>query len=268
MNRVQITDEQIQAAQSGDSDSMWEIVEAFDPMLKSVIRSAAPGAGSDDVEDLLQEARAVLIQHIRDYDSSSSSAQLSSFVYRAVRRAVAEEHVSMSTALTVDPTTVLRIRRALWEADGDVDKAWRAVSTSPNPKSRIERERFMATLEAIGEVESLDSPVNGGDGSGEASATLAETIPDPDSQVTGSTERRDLARWLMAQIPARQSLALRAFYGVGMTQLPEAQTCADLGVKPAALRRLRSAGLVSARKAATYWDLRDQVRHDALAHAA
>jgi RNA polymerase primary sigma factor len=248
MNRVQVTDEQIHAAQGGDSDAMWEIVQAFDPMLKSVIRSAAPGANTDDAEDLLQEARAVLIQHVRDYDSSSSSAQLSSFVYRAVRRAIAEEHINMTTALTVDPTTVIRVRRALWEADGDIERAWEAVSSTPNPKNRIERERFMATLEALAGVENLDAPVQTRHGFGmDGSVTLSETIEDPSSTVTDPIERRDLARWLMTQIPQRQSLALRAFYGVGMTRTTDPEVCADMEINGAALRRLRSRGTYSAR---------------------
>lgn len=74
MSRVEVTDEQIREAQAGDGDAMWAIVSAFDPMLSSVIKSVAPGANAEDREDLLQEARAVLIQHIRDYDSSTSSA--------------------------------------------------------------------------------------------------------------------------------------------------------------------------------------------------
>jgi RNA polymerase primary sigma factor len=248
MNRVQVTDEQIHAAQGGSSDAMWEIVSAFEPMLKGVIRSAAPGANADDAEDLLQEARAVLIQHVRDYDSSSSSAQLSSFVYRSVRRAVAEEHINMTTALTVDPTTVIRVRRALWEADGNVEQAWESVSSTSNPKNRIERERFMATLDALAGVENLDAPAKGSRSSeSEGTTTLADVIPDPSSQITDSVERRDLARWLMTQIPQRQSLALRAFYGVGMTRTTDHDVCADMEINGAALRRLRSRGVFSAR---------------------
>ncbi|MFB7114091.1 sigma factor [Streptomyces sp. NPDC056291] len=253
MNRVQITDEQISAAQAGDADTMWEIVSAFDPMFSSLVRSAAPSASVDDAEDLLQEARAVLIQHIRDYDSSSSAASLSSFVYRAVRRTIAETHIEMTTALTVDPTTVIRVKRALWEAEGDVDKAWEALTDTADPKSAIGRERFLATVEALGSIERLDAPV-GSDADGDG-LTLADVVADPAAEVTDPTERRDLARWLMTQIPPRQSLALRSFYGVGMTRQEDSETCFAMGVKPAALRKLRSNGITSARRVAVINDL-------------
>jgi RNA polymerase primary sigma factor len=64
MTRVDIAQEQITAAQAGDSTAMWEIVEAFDGMFRGMIRSVAPTASREDAEDLLQEARAVLIQHV------------------------------------------------------------------------------------------------------------------------------------------------------------------------------------------------------------
>lgn len=249
MSRVEVTDEQIKAAQAGDSDAMWEIVQAFDPMFSSMIRSAAPGASTDDAEDLLQEARAVLIQHVRDYDSDASSAKLTSFVYQAARRCIAEENVRNSTALTVDPTTVLRVRRALWQTQGDVEGAWMILSTCSNPKGRMERERFMATLDALTSVERLDGPAGSDEGDG-SDLTLADVIADPTSEVTDPLERRDLARWLMTQISQRQSFALRAFYGVGMTRQEDAEVCAELSIKVNALRQLRFQGAKNARRVA------------------
>lgn len=251
MSRTEVTDAQITAAQGGDSDAMWEIVQALDPMMKSIIRSAVPRATADDADDLLQEARAVLIQHVRDYSSEASSGALTSYVYRAARRAVQETHISMTSALTVDPDAVLHVRRALWEADGDMEKAFRILSDDvANPRKRMSRERFMAVVDALAASDSLDAPASGEDGDG-ASLTLADVIADPSSQVTDPVERRDLARWLMTQIPQRQSLALRAFYGVTMSRTPDADICADLEVNAVALRRLRSRGVVSARTVAT-----------------
>ncbi|KUN16463.1 hypothetical protein AQJ23_45130 [Streptomyces antibioticus] len=257
MSRIEITDEQISAAQSGDSDAMWEIVSAFDPMLKSIIRSVSPRASVEDAEDYLQEARAVLIQHIRDYNSSASSAQLSSYVYQAARRAIAEADVVNRTPLTIDPTAAIRVRRALWECGGDVEAAWATFRDATSVTKRMSREAFLAMIEALADTISFDAPAddrkgglssgNPGNGSG---LTLVDVIADPASEVTDPVERRDLARWLMTQIPQRQSLALRAFYGVGMTRQEEQETCADLAVKPSALRKLRSNGATSARKVA------------------
>ncbi|MFD5160997.1 hypothetical protein ACFWMJ_23460 [Streptomyces hawaiiensis] len=248
MNRVEVTDEQISAAQAGDGDVMWQIVQAFDPMFSSMIRSVAKGASAEDAEDLLQEARAVLIQHVRDYSSEASSAKLTSFVFQAARRRIQEEHVKATTALTVDPTAVLRVRRALWQANGDVEGAWMIVSTCPNERSRMARETFAAVVESLANVESFDAPA--GDDSDGAGLTLADVIADPSSDVSDPAERRDLARWLMEQIPQRQAFALRAFYGVGMTRQEDPQTCADMGINRLALRRLRSRGVASARTVA------------------
>ncbi|MGW1268153.1 hypothetical protein [Streptomyces sp. NPDC002491] len=246
MAHVEVTDEQIKAAQGGDSYAMWEIVEAFDPMLSGMIRSVAPGASREDVEDLLQEARAVLIQHIRDYNTEASSAKLSSFVFQAARRRIQEEHIKSSTALTVDPTAVLRIRRALWQADGDVEGAWMIVSTCPNERSRMERARFVAVVEALAGTERFDAPAGGGGEGDELS--LSDVIADPSTGVSDAIERRDYARWLMTQIPQRQSFALRACYGVGMTAVADGEAAAELGVTRANLRQLRSAGCANARK--------------------
>ena len=139
MSRIEVTDEQIHAAQAGDNEAMWEIVQAVDPMLKGMIRTVAPGASAEDAEDHLQEARAVLIQHVRDYDSSSSAAQLTSFVYRAARRAIAEADVMSKTPLSIDPTAAIRVRRALWECGGAVEQAWATFRDAASPTKRMSR---------------------------------------------------------------------------------------------------------------------------------
>ncbi|MYR43116.1 helix-turn-helix domain-containing protein [Streptomyces sp. SID5910] len=247
MSRVTVTDEQIQAAQAGDEAAMWEIVQAFDSMFSGMIRSVG-ASGASHEEDLLQEARVVLIQHVRSYETGADAAKLTSYVFQAARRRIAEENVVHTTELTTDPTAVLRVRRALWHADGNVDEAWRTLSACSNTKNRMERERFMSVVEALAGTERLDAPV--GDDSGGDALTLADVIPDPTAQSVDSFERIDLARWLMTQIPQRQAFALRAFYGVGMTKQEEPETCADLTVKPATLRQLRSRGLANANSVA------------------
>lgn len=249
MSRVTVTDEQIKSAQAGDDMAMWEIVQAFDPLFSSMIRTVAPGATADAAEDLLQEARAVLIQRVRSYDSDASSASLTSFVYQAARRCIAEENIRQSSTLTVDPTTVLRVRRALWHAKGNVEEAWETLSTCSNAAGRMERERFMSAMEALATVERLDAPAGGQDADG-SDLTLSDVIPDPAGHVAGSVERRDLARWLLTQIPPRQGYALRAFYGICMSRQDDAETAGELSVKPVTLRGLRTSGITSARKVA------------------
>lgn len=247
MTHVEVTDEQIKAAQGGDSAAMWEVVEALDPMLKGLIRAAAPAASREDAEDLLQEARAVVVQYVRDYNSSASSAKLSSFLYQVVRRRIREEHVRSTTALTIDATTALEVRRALWEADGDHEAAWKAVEGGGR-RGRMTRERFTAIVDALAGTERLDAPV-GGDTDGDT-LTLSDVVADPFADLTTSLERQDYARWLMTQISARQSYALRAYHGVGMTAIPDAEAAEEMGVTRNNLRQLRNAGCESARRVA------------------
>ncbi|MGI5404180.1 sigma-70 family RNA polymerase sigma factor [Streptomyces sp. CA-135486] len=247
MTRTQVTDETIQAAQAGDSDAMWQIVSAYEGVIRHAVRTVAPGACQDDAEDLLQEARAVLIQHVRDYNTSSSSASLSTFAHHAVRRAIAEAWVKSTTGLTVEPSSALRVKRALWDTEGDIEGAWMIVSSDVEPRRRMSRELFLATVEALADVESLEAPLRHDD---DVTATLADTIPDASSDFTDPTERRDLARYLLREIPQRQSYALRAFYGIAMTQATDQEVAADLEIKLAALRKLRSNGIKSARAVA------------------
>jgi RNA polymerase primary sigma factor len=244
MTPTQVTNELIISAQGGDSDAMWQIVDAYEGVLRHAVRSVAPSANQEDAEDLLQEARAVLIQHVRDYRTDGSPAQLSTFAHHTIRRTVAEAWVRTSCALSVDPTTALRVKRALWTTEGDVDGAWMIVSSDANSKRRLSREVFLATVEAMADVDCLDAPA------GEDGLTLAEVIPDADSDFTDPTERRELARYLLREIPQRQAYALRAFYGIGMTQMPDHDVAADLELKLVALRQLRARGVKYAQKVA------------------
>lgn len=131
------------------------------------------------------------------------------------------------------------------------------VSSDTDPKRRMSREKFRAVLEALAEVDSLDTPLVTSQTShgGRGDVTLADTIPDSSSDFTDAGERRDLARYLLREIPTRQSLALRAFYGIGMSKAPDNETAADMAVSLAALRKLRSNGVISARAVAHTHDL-------------
>ncbi|MEV4972008.1 helix-turn-helix domain-containing protein [Streptomyces scopuliridis] len=258
MSRMKVTDETIHAAQAGDSDAMWSIVSAYEPTIRSLISSVAPSASRESGEDLLQEGRAALIQHVRDYDTVSSAAQLSTYAHQGVRRAIAAAWVESTTTLSVDASTALTVRRALWQTEGDIEGAWMIVGSNENPRRRMSREAFIATVEALGDVESLDMPADGrknGSGRDGAAITLGDTIPDAASDFTDPTERRELARFLMQEIPQRQSLALRAFYGVGMSRTPDNEVAADMGLRMSALRQLRSKGVKSARKVADQHDI-------------
>ncbi|GAA0641628.1 hypothetical protein GCM10009548_02330 [Streptomyces malaysiensis subsp. malaysiensis] len=240
-----VSDEMIHAAQAGDSDAMWQIISAHDSLIHGIVRAVAPGAKRDDVEDLVQEARAVLVQRVRAYDSTSSAAKLHSYAYPTIRRAVAESWVRMTTGLSIDAGTALRVRRALADYDGNREAAY----LSMHARFGTSREAFMATVDALSGVEWLDAPVGRDDGDSHA-MTLAETIADPTAEITDPTERRELALWLLDQIANRQSYALRSFYGIGMEKAPDADVAAHLRTTPAAVRQLRTKGVRSAQTVA------------------
>ncbi|WP_406161065.1 sigma factor [Streptomyces canus] len=249
MIRSEINAEQIRAAQAGDSDAMWAVVQGCDAMLRGIVRSVAPGASAEDAEDYLQEARVTLIQHIRDYDSETSAAQLTSYVYRAARRAVTEAHIENTCSVSVPATATIVVRHLLWRHAGDAEKVWAELEEEKSATRKISREMFVAILDALTESTSLDASAGGEDADG-SSLTLAEVIADPSSEPTDAIERRDYARWLMTQIPQRQSFALRAHYGVNMTALTDAEAAGEMGVKVNNLRQLRFAGCASARRVA------------------
>lgn len=246
-----VTADQIHAAQGGDSDAMWYVLSAYEPQLRSIIRTVTgSSANQEDVEDLLQDARVALMETVRDYDTESAAgADLSSYAHRAVRRVVADGWLSSRTSLSVEPSAGHRVKYALWAHGGDVEAAWTSVSTDPDARRRLSRETFVSVCEALMETVALDAPQDGTDG-----ATLGENIPDTSMDVTAPVTARDTARYLLGKIMPRQSYALRAFYGINMTKMPDDQVRDELGLSgrgsAAALRQLRQRGIYSARSVA------------------
>ncbi|MEU1074340.1 MULTISPECIES: sigma-70 family RNA polymerase sigma factor [unclassified Streptomyces] len=253
MADIQITDEMIHAAQNGDTVAMWDIVSAHDAQISGIIRSLVPGASQWDHEDMLQEARAVLIQHVRSYNTTGGATELRHYAYRAIRRAIREEHVRSTTATTVDPTAVLRIRRALAMEEGDVEAAWLLVSSDPDPRQRMSRERFTATMEAMVAASSWSDPADEGDGA----LTLADVTAGPDEHEAAMTRqaRKQLAHYLLDQLPVRHAYVCRAFFGVGMEASSDEQTAAHLQVKTTSVRRLRKRAIDTARSVAEAQEL-------------
>ncbi|KUF18827.1 sigma factor [Streptomyces silvensis] len=248
MQRVDIHHDIIRAAQGGDQDAMIAVLDACEPMLHGIIHIVAPTASPDAREDYLQEARATLIQHVRDYRTDATEASLTSYAYRAVRRAVTEAHATSECAVSVPAIYAMMVRTALWQSGRDVEKAWE-ILTNADDTHRMKRTTFLAVVQALDTAGSLDASAGDEDGT---ALTLADTLPDPSATfVTASTERADMARWLMTQIPARQSLALRAFYGVGMSRQDDSEVCAVMELKAPALRKLRTRGVTSARNVAS-----------------
>lgn len=245
-----VTDEDITAAQAGDADAMWRVVSAHDSVIRGVIRRAAPGATAEQAEDLLQEGRAVLITHVRSYDSSQSATQLHTYAHQAMSRVITEEWIRMTTGLTVDPSTIRRVRKALADWEGNRE----AALLSLHARYGIERGTALAAMEASAPMEWLDAPVTAARSSSTASDglgcgySLAESLSDTSADFTEPAERRALAHHLLKQVAPRQSYALAAFHGVGMMSAPDADVAAHLETPAHRVRQLRRDGALSARR--------------------
>jgi DNA-directed RNA polymerase specialized sigma subunit len=241
-----ITADTIRDAQAGDSDAMWQVVSSMEGVLRGIVHSVASTASDDDRKDLMQEARVELISRIGAYETDASAA-LSTFVFAGVRRAVADAWLHSSTSLTANPERVYRVRRALAEAEGNVEMAWMLVSAPATRSGRkaLSRETFMSIIAALQPCASLDEQADG-DG-----VTLADTLVDPAGlDVDDPSARRALAHWLLRQLAPRQAYVLRAFYGIGMDRQEDAATADMLDIKPGSVRRLRNLAIKSAQRVA------------------
>jgi RNA polymerase primary sigma factor len=227
---------------------MWQIVSAHEDLVVGIIRQVAPTATREQREDYVQEARAVLVERVRLYDTDAGTA-LSSFSYATIRRAVLDAALRDACAVTIDPTTVRRVRQALSAVSGDPEAALAAMQEGATP---VSRHVFVAAVDAMRATDSLDAPIDGDDGD---MMTLADVLADPTGDVTDPWERRELAEWLLTQIRPRESYALRSFYGVGMQRQEDSDTAAHLQITPATVRKTRERGLSSCRTVAARYSV-------------
>lgn len=238
-----ITDETVLAAQSGDADAMWTVVAAHDPILWQIIHQVAPGASKDDADDLLQEGRAELITRLRRYDSTTSAAQLQTYAYPYVRRAIVDARIRATVGLTIEPSAVIRVRKALVDYEGNQEAAFLAVQA----RHGMERTTFTAVVDSLRDAVRWDAPHGSDTREGGANQSFADVIPDTSTSFTDTAERASLAAHLLSVIAPRQSYALAAFHGVGMMQTPDEDVAAHLQTAKSRVRMLRHDGARSAR---------------------
>ncbi|MFD0276207.1 helix-turn-helix domain-containing protein [Kitasatospora sp. NPDC127111] len=236
MANATIAADLITRAKSGDRDAMWQIVTTLEPMLANVVRTVTAGqATAEDMDDLMQEARIALITCVASYDTDGT-AQLQTKAWPAIRGAVATAWMGGRPG-ALDPQKLVRVRRALAQADGDVDKAFQVV----NEIGPVSRQLFDAARFALVPVESLDRPADGVEG-----VTLGETLADI-SSAADAADVRDLAAYALASVTARRALVLRGTYGIGMPPMEDAEIGGHMGVGPARVRRIRWDGIQQAR---------------------
>ncbi|OKI19267.1 helix-turn-helix domain-containing protein [Streptomyces sp. CB03911] len=239
----------IAAAQGRDSDAVWQVVSAFEPMIVGIIDVATKGTASrEEREDLMQEGRAALIQRIFSFDMESP-ASLVTHAYKPILEAVRTAIVSMRPGLSTAPSVELRVRRALAASAGDVETAWQLVNEGRTAQYRMARDTFDSVLHAMLPADRLDAPLDLGSESG--AATLADTLVSADG-MADDYARREYARAevavALAGILPRRALVLRGSYGVGMRKMEDGELGAHLGnVSEGRIRGIRREGLAQAR---------------------
>ncbi|CAM5401014.1 hypothetical protein SMICM304S_09581 [Streptomyces microflavus] len=147
----------ILAAQAGDSDAMWTVLEAHEPLLKSLVRTVAPTANAEDAEDLLQEARVALMEKLRDILDGCDGLPGDVRPQRRTAGGVGLPPEVVAPALHW-PSTAITVKHALWLAEGNVDRAWTIVeATGEMPRKRFREGRVKPSWRAW----ALTSPVPG-----------------------------------------------------------------------------------------------------------
>ncbi|CAM5650067.1 hypothetical protein SFUMM280S_08634 [Streptomyces fumanus] len=107
---------------------MWTVLEAHEPALKSLVRYRGADHDAEDAEDLLQEAVA-LMEKLRDY-STDATASLATYTRSTVQRAVSASALKSSHPLSIEQSTAITVKHALWLAEGNVDRAWTIVEAT------------------------------------------------------------------------------------------------------------------------------------------
>ncbi|MEW1551405.1 sigma-70 family RNA polymerase sigma factor [Streptomyces tsukubensis] len=251
MKHTSLTDEIIAAAQGGDPEATATVLEGYTGFMADIVFQVAPKANRDDREDLLQEARAALLEGLRAYDSAvSGGASLATYVRWSLTAAVKNAWTISRAPVTVEPRAVQHVRRALVAADGDVEAAWLIVAAETRSGMGMMRERFLAIMDAMRPAVPFGTPV--GPHADADGLTLENTLPALESAAPSASraESRELAHQLLARVPHRFAYALRAYYGIGMPTLDDKQVADELGVRPATVRKLRERGIAEARTVA------------------
>lgn len=248
MGYTDFSAETVTAAMGGDPTAVCEIVTALEGTIWSVVRREAPTAGYHQIEDLVQEGRACIVERLRSYDAERPDPELLVTVLQYhLRKVVSEEAARASSVLSVEPSAVKRVRAALAESQGDVRGAWVIVSDADR-KHAMSRETFVSVLEAMAEAGTLDVPLGGGHDDGDA-LCLVDVIADVAPDFADRQSNQQLVAWILRQLSLRENLALRAYYGIGMQKTEDVDQAAQMGISSANLRQLRTRGIKHARMA-------------------
>ncbi|MFD5504634.1 helix-turn-helix domain-containing protein [Streptomyces sp. NPDC127061] len=246
-----LTTEQIQAAQGGDEAAMVAVLDAHAVLIESFINATTAGkAAETDKDDLRQEARIAVLTALDDY-RTDSAAKLTTFVYRKLEAAVRTGWVALRPGLSTGTSTEQRVRRAVAEAEGDIELAWVVVNENQPRKAQMARETFDAIVLALTPMDSMDArpgpysrqPLDG-------EITLADVTADPyTSSMTDQVEAQMMVEQAFEAVSPRHEFIMRADYGIDIPLMESAEIADRLGITPSRVRGVRADALASARRA-------------------
>ena len=236
------------AAESGDSDACWKLVEAFLPAIGDLARRFK----NSRVEraELLQEGVAGLLLASRRYDTTLDTpfwAYASFWVRKAMQELVAEltRPVALSDRAVRELAQIRRARSEHLRLHGiepTTDELSRASGLTP-----AQLERLQATERT---PRSTQEQLTDG---AEATATIGDTLIDPTAeqayeQVLDAFEIREV-RGLTEQLDERERTVIRAHYGLGQDAQTLSEFGAGLGLTAERARQIEAGALGKLRAA-------------------
>ncbi|WP_181009007.1 sigma factor [Streptomyces sp. SM12] len=237
--RAQISTEDVQSAQSGDTDAMGRIIGAMGPVIESILRSHAPDATREDAADLRQEGAIAVMMAVTAW-STAGGASVVAYAYPRIQSAVRDAYLrSRPGSMTTDSRRERMIRSALARHDGDMDAAYADVAGQVSMK----RSRFDAMVRATDDATHLDA-----DDSEHPGETVGSMLAAPGHDTEAVRARETVASiFADPRVSARDEFCMRAEHGVGMPPEERAQVARLLGVGPVTHRKILSRAYATAR---------------------
>ena len=216
----------IKGAQAGRSRHEAELLEAHEPLIRSIV-NRFPKSASVDVDDLLQEGRLAFVEAIRSFDTSKPG-RLNTMARLHVVRAV--QSAAASGAAVPVPARTLSRYVAAWADTDDYYEAMTAATTGDRPMAASS---FAAVFEAIHGTETLS-------GTDDEGRPLLDTIPGDLGPDLGGVAARKLAWELLDLLSKRDARIVGLYFGFEEEPLSDLEISERLGMTRATVQRRRS----------------------------
>lgn len=261
--RLDVEDEKalLVAAKLGDETAKARLLIAYGPAIRSgvawYVRSLATAPRREDLDDVRSQAVVGVLEAIEAHDPERSD-RLAGIVASYVRNALATM-AGDSAQLTIPERTLKRFSGILREAEGDVAKALELA-----PSHEMKPETFLAVLDAVRNVESLDGRLESfGDGTAAAwgkgdfaaggskdVGTHGASSITPGADAVADVEDRILVEAALKAVDDVERNVVALAYGFAeYDTLPDAEIGARMGLSRAKVQRTRSGALGKMRSA-------------------